>query len=389
MEGSTDTVRFAKYYLSKGLWPTPLPPLKKSPRIAGWQKLRIAEADVEQYFPPGSNIGIILGAPSKIIDIDLDCSESIELADKYLRATGWVFGHASKLRSHRIYRCQHDAAIPTLRFVDPLTSAVIVELRGDGGQTVFPPSIHPSGEDIQFDVADKDRGLTMVEYAEIHGSVSKLAARCLVARYGDESATDDEATWLPSLANAPEKVQDKVREWLGLSQTASAQRPASGRPNGPSAFTDHGRAYADAALRKECEAVAGTGEGSRNPRLNEAAFKLGQLVAGGLLSESEVRAGLEDAARRCGLQPREAKATIASGLRAGLREPRGGPNNGNGSGGPGTAGSGSGPGAASCETEGVTLEDFRAYMPIHTYIFTPCREMWPAASINARVPRAP
>jgi hypothetical protein len=43
----------------------------------------------------------------------------------------------------------------------------------------------------------------------------------------------------------------------------------------------------------------------------------------------------------------------------------------------------------SCGREGVTLEDFRAYMPMHSYIFTPCREMWPAASVNARVPPVP
>jgi hypothetical protein len=36
--------------------------------------------------------------------------------------------------------------------------------------------------------------------------------------------------------------------------------------------------------------------------------------------------------------------------------------------------------------DGVTLSDFYAYMPMHSYIYTPSREMWPAASINARVP---
>ena len=35
---------------------------------------------------------------------------------------------------------------------------------------------------------------------------------------------------------------------------------------------------------------------------------------------------------------------------------------------------------------GVTLDDFYAYMPEHKYIFTPARELWPAASVNARVP---
>ena len=36
--------------------------------------------------------------------------------------------------------------------------------------------------------------------------------------------------------------------------------------------------------------------------------------------------------------------------------------------------------------EGVTLDDFHAYMPQHSYIFAPTCEMWAAASVNARVP---
>jgi hypothetical protein len=40
-------------------------------------------------------------------------------------------------------------------------------------------------------------------------------------------------------------------------------------------------------------------------------------------------------------------------------------------------------------TRGVTLEDFYAYMPQHSYIFVPSREMWPASSVNARIPPVP
>ncbi len=38
------------------------------------------------------------------------------------------------------------------------------------------------------------------------------------------------------------------------------------------------------------------------------------------------------------------------------------------------------------EAAGVTLADFHAYMPEHSYIFTPTRALWPAASVNARFP---
>ena len=38
---------------------------------------------------------------------------------------------------------------------------------------------------------------------------------------------------------------------------------------------------------------------------------------------------------------------------------------------------------------GVSLDDFRAYMPMHAYIFTPSGELWPASSVNSRVPPQP
>jgi hypothetical protein len=38
---------------------------------------------------------------------------------------------------------------------------------------------------------------------------------------------------------------------------------------------------------------------------------------------------------------------------------------------------------------GVTINDFVAYMPMHAYIFTPRREFWVGASVNARLPRMP
>jgi hypothetical protein len=38
---------------------------------------------------------------------------------------------------------------------------------------------------------------------------------------------------------------------------------------------------------------------------------------------------------------------------------------------------------------GVTLEDFYSYMPMHSYVFVPSRDLWPAASVNARIPPMP
>ncbi len=36
--------------------------------------------------------------------------------------------------------------------------------------------------------------------------------------------------------------------------------------------------------------------------------------------------------------------------------------------------------------QGISLNDFHAYMPMHSYIYAPTRDMWPVASVNARIP---
>jgi hypothetical protein len=56
-----------------------------------------------------------------------------------------------------------------------------------------------------------------------------------------------------------------------------------------------------------------------------------------------------------------------------------------------TAGMKQGRGAAelAAADKNITIEDFRAYMPTHQYIFTPTRDLWPAKSVNARLAPVP
>ena len=58
-------------------------------------------------------------------------------------------------------------------------------------------------------------------------------------------------------------------------------------------------------------------------------------------------------------------------------------------GGSGTTKAGAAPNQPVTSMVGVTIHDFYAYMPKHLYIFAPTGEMWPAASINARLPQIP
>jgi hypothetical protein len=83
-------------------------------------------------------------------------------------------------------------------------------------------------------------------------------------------------------------------------------------------------AYAEKALHEELTTLARTPEGShnRNNRLNQAAFALGQLVGAGVLNRERVEEALIDAAAGIGLEETESRATIRSGLDAGINTPR-------------------------------------------------------------------
>jgi hypothetical protein len=80
--------------------------------------------------------------------------------------------------------------------------------------------------------------------------------------------------------------------------------------------------YGAAALARESELVRGSQAGNRNRTLNRAAFSLGQLVAEGAVDRRAVESTLLAAAIDSGLGPREAEATIRSGIEAGLERPR-------------------------------------------------------------------
>ncbi|MET9598115.1 bifunctional DNA primase/polymerase [Streptomyces sp. NPDC006459] len=80
--------------------------------------------------------------------------------------------------------------------------------------------------------------------------------------------------------------------------------------------------WLQAAINGELERVSGSADHEHNSALYVAAVALGQLVAGGELSEADVIEWLTEAALRVGQGDREARATVASGLRAGARRPR-------------------------------------------------------------------
>ncbi|HZV47857.1 MAG TPA: bifunctional DNA primase/polymerase [Thermodesulfovibrionales bacterium] len=139
-----------------------------------------------------------------------------------------------------------------------------IDVRGVGGYVILPPSSHPSGNQYEW--------------------ITKVAS--IVA-----------PEWMSNLA----------------------VKPIEQKQNNSNASVS---SYGQTALAGEMIKIAGAGEGTRNDTLNEAAFSLGQLVAGGELSIVEVEASLLGAAIGKGLHMKEARATIKSGIESGMQSPR-------------------------------------------------------------------
>lgn len=175
--------QFAKEYLFRGWKPVPVPYREKRPVVLDWPNRDFRPED----FTTPSNIGVKLGEPSGwLVDVDLDSLEAVKLADAFLPVTAAVFGHKSKPRSHWLY---YSEGAKTERFQD-VDGTMLVELRSTGGQTVFPPSVHPSGELIDW---AKDGEPARVPYPVLRQAVARLAAAALLARYWPAEGSRQEA----------------------------------------------------------------------------------------------------------------------------------------------------------------------------------------------------
>ncbi len=151
-----------------------------------------------------------------------------------------------------------------------------LDVRGVGGYVILPPSNHPSGNEYSW--INTLRG----------GTTFALAP-----------------AWLVDLV-APVSMPSPARP---------TYKPTQAKRGGTSE-------YGAVALMEEGMKVSSTPDGGRNQALNDAAFSIGQLIAGGEVDYADAESVLTDAAMSCGLQPREISKTIASGFRAGAKEPR-------------------------------------------------------------------
>ena len=173
------------FYVAQSWVPIPIVARAKRAAVAGWQKRTVADVKLEEF--AGRNVGIVLGEPSgNLVDVDLDCPEAVIAAEYLLPPTGMIHGRPGSPASHRWYVV--DVAPSTARHKDDL--GVLVELRGTGGQTVVPPSIHPSGEQLTWSQWPPEPA--HVTLLALSRAVEDVAAAAALARHhpGDGSRHD-------------------------------------------------------------------------------------------------------------------------------------------------------------------------------------------------------
>jgi hypothetical protein len=185
MAKSTNILDAARQWLERGYFVIPVPFRKKAPAFDGWPELRLTATHLPRYFnSQKSNLGVLLGAPYGAADIDLDCPQAICAWAGLGPETGLVFGRASTPRAHYFYRA--DPPLKTVRYADPVDKETLLELRclasnGEVGlQTIVPPSVHESGDQVRFDA---DGEAANIDADVLACAAARTAAAALLAKH--------------------------------------------------------------------------------------------------------------------------------------------------------------------------------------------------------------
>lgn len=182
MARDMSSTEYARLYMSLGAAPIPVPFKSKNPNEKGWQKIRLSEDDIDRVFGRRVNIGLLVGDPSTgLIDVDLDAPDAIVAADVLLPYTPMVHGRKGKPRSHRWYRVRENG-LKTKKFKVPTSTgeAMLLELRSTGCQTIVPPSVHSSGEPIEW--SGPSIAPTEIDGHLLEGVCGDIAAAVQIAR---------------------------------------------------------------------------------------------------------------------------------------------------------------------------------------------------------------
>jgi len=225
---------------------------------------------------PWAGVAIRTGTPSGLVVVDIDPAHGgLRTIDDLARhgrlpastldtlavRTGGA-GH------HLFFRHPNLTVANTTGQLPAFGSTPGIDVRGDGGYIIAPPSPHISGRRYQWEP-------------------------------GTHAAAELPA-WAQPAPPTPTPLTQRI----------------------PAAGAERLDRYVQAALEREAATVAAAPRGQRNHTLNRASYNLGTLVGAGILDQAIAASNLLQAAEAAGLGPQEITATIRSGLTSGIANPR-------------------------------------------------------------------
>jgi putative DNA primase/helicase len=196
-------------YIAKGWRPLPVYHNTKTSEISGeLNHWHVDATTAPKYFNgKPQNIAVVLGAASGgLVDVDLDDTIALHLADEFLPHTDAVFGRKGNPASHRLYQISDETG-PVRQFKDQ--DGTLVEYRGEGGYTVFPGSTHESGEAIEWVM---NGAPALIEHGQLMRAVAGLAAITLLAKRWTEPQDNLASAAIGVLLRngAPEELVEKI-----------------------------------------------------------------------------------------------------------------------------------------------------------------------------------
>lgn len=197
MDHRATSIQFLR---TTGLIPVKVRPNQKDP-FPDWDPRRAIHEDHDATLrllsdPNGRmNLGALFYG--KWVDIDIDTNDTFLLSalDYFLPPTKYVWGRASKLRSHRVFcldtEMDRAPVSHTLRFIKKLSvedRSYSVEVRGgvpdNGLFAVLPGSTHPSGEAVEWsEEFDPSVSEVVVTLPSLIKSIRMAQAAAIIAPY--------------------------------------------------------------------------------------------------------------------------------------------------------------------------------------------------------------